>query len=73
MSSLTNRAADAKISPDTTATGTNPSPLACRQYEAEPPLGPIDWDPAIIEAFRPIWRPPLEEILTKHPHLARPA
>lgn len=41
------------------------------QYEPEPPMGPIDWDPAIIEAVRPIWRPPLEEILTKHPHLAR--
>ena len=23
-----------------------------------------------VEAVRPIWRPPLEEILTAHPHLA---
>jgi hypothetical protein len=41
------------------------------QYEPEPPLGPIDWDPAITEAVRPIWRPPLEDILAAHPHLAR--
>ena len=40
------------------------------QYEPEPPLGPIDWDPAITEAVRPIWRPPLEDILATHPHLA---
>ena len=39
------------------------------QYEPEPPLGPIDWDPAIIEAVRPIWRPPLADILATHPHL----
>jgi transcriptional regulator GlxA family with amidase domain len=42
------------------------------QYEPEPPLGPIDWDPTTIDAVRPIWRPPLDEILTKHPHLAGP-
>ena len=41
------------------------------QYEPEPPLGPIDWDPAITEAVRPIWRPPLADILTMHPHLDR--
>jgi hypothetical protein len=40
------------------------------QYEPEPPLGPIDWDPTAIEAVRGIWRPPLDEILSKHPHLA---
>jgi transcriptional regulator GlxA family with amidase domain len=40
------------------------------QYEPEPPLGPIEWDPAAIEALRPIWRPSLEDILTTHPHLA---
>jgi hypothetical protein len=34
------------------------------QYEPEPPLGPIDWDPSITEAVRPIWRPPFA-----HPHL----
>jgi transcriptional regulator GlxA family with amidase domain len=39
------------------------------QYEPEPPLGPIDWDPAIIEGVRPIWRPSLEDILVAHPHL----
>jgi transcriptional regulator GlxA family with amidase domain len=43
------------------------------QYEPEPPLGPIDWDPARIEAARPIWRPPLPEILRAHPHLDRRA
>ena len=41
------------------------------QYEPEPPLGPIDWDPAGIESVRPIWRPPLDEILAAHPHLDR--
>jgi transcriptional regulator GlxA family with amidase domain len=41
------------------------------QYEPEPPLGPIDWDPAAIEAVRPIWRPSLEDLLTAHPHLDR--
>lgn len=41
------------------------------QYEPEPPLGPIDWDPAITDAVRPIWRPSLEEILATHPHLER--
>lgn len=39
------------------------------QYEPDPPLGPIDWDPAITEAVRPIWRPPLADILAAHPHL----
>ena len=42
------------------------------QYEPEPPLGPIDWHPATIDLLRPIWRPPLPEILEAHPHLARP-
>ncbi|HEY5700450.1 MAG TPA: DJ-1/PfpI family protein [Acidimicrobiales bacterium] len=41
------------------------------QYEPEPPLGPIDWDPEAIEALRPIWRPPLDEVLVAHPHLGR--
>ena len=41
------------------------------QYEPEPPLGPIDWDPAAIDALRPIWRPSLEELVAAHPHLAR--
>jgi transcriptional regulator GlxA family with amidase domain len=39
------------------------------QYEPEPPLGPIDWDPDAIEALRPIWRPSLEELVAAHPHL----
>jgi transcriptional regulator GlxA family with amidase domain len=39
------------------------------QYEPEPPLGPIDWDPAVVEAVRPIWRPPLAELLAAHPYL----
>ena len=41
------------------------------QYEPEPPLGPIDWDPAFIDSVRPIWRPPLDELVSKYPHLAR--
>ena len=40
------------------------------QYEPEPPLGAIDWDPAVTEAVRPIWRGPLEDIVAAHPHLA---
>jgi transcriptional regulator GlxA family with amidase domain len=43
------------------------------QYEPEPPLGPIDWDPDAIDALRPIWRPSLEELVAAHPHLARAA
>ena len=39
------------------------------QYEPEPPLGPIDWDPAITQAVRPIWRGPLEDIVAAHPYL----
>jgi transcriptional regulator GlxA family with amidase domain len=42
------------------------------QYEPEPPLGPIDWDPSVIEVVRPIWRPSLPEIVAAHPHLAHP-
>ena len=41
------------------------------QFEPEPPLGPIDWDPARIEAVRPIWRPPLDQVLDAHPYLDR--
>jgi len=41
------------------------------QYEPEPPLGPIDWDPALTQAVRPIWRPPLDDILAAHAHLDR--
>jgi transcriptional regulator GlxA family with amidase domain len=41
------------------------------QYEPEPPLGPIDWNPAIVEAVRPIWRASLAEIVAAHPHLDR--
>ncbi|HEX7168067.1 MAG TPA: DJ-1/PfpI family protein [Acidimicrobiales bacterium] len=41
------------------------------QYEPEPPLGPIDWNPAAVEALRPIWRPALAEVLAAHPHLDR--
>jgi transcriptional regulator GlxA family with amidase domain len=41
------------------------------QYEPEPPLGPIDWDPATIDAVRPIWRPALREVLAAHPYLDR--
>lgn len=41
------------------------------QYEPEPPLGPIDWDPAVVDAVRPIWRGPLPDILAEHPYLDR--
>ena len=41
------------------------------QYEPEPPLGPIDWEPAVIEAVRPIWRGSLADVLAEHPHLDR--
>jgi hypothetical protein len=41
------------------------------QYEPEPPLGPIDWDPVVVDAVRSIWRAPLPDILAAHPHLDR--
>ena len=41
------------------------------EYEPKPPFGPIDWDPAIVESLRPIWRGPLPELLVAHPYLAR--
>src|SRR5690348_14720114 len=41
------------------------------QYEPEPPFGPIDWDPAAVDALRPIWRPPLDDLIATHPHLDR--
>jgi transcriptional regulator GlxA family with amidase domain len=41
------------------------------EYEPEPPLGPIDWDPDAVDALRPIWRPPLHDVLATHPYLAR--
>jgi transcriptional regulator GlxA family with amidase domain len=43
------------------------------EYEPEPPFGPIDWDPAGLEAVRPIWRGSLAEVVASHPHLARPS
>ena len=41
------------------------------EYEPQPPFGPIDWNPAIVEALRPIWRGPLPDVLAAHPYLAR--
>jgi hypothetical protein len=41
------------------------------EYEPQPPFGPIDWDPAVVESLRPIWRGPLTEELARHPGLAR--
>lgn len=41
------------------------------EYEPQPPLGPIDWDPAVVEALRPIVRSPFPELLAAHPYLAR--
>jgi len=43
------------------------------EYEPEPPLGPIERDPAVLELLRPIWRPSLDEVVAAHPHLAGPA
>ena len=43
------------------------------EYDPEPPFGPISWDPDAVEALRPIWRPPLPEVLAQHPYLARDA
>ncbi len=43
------------------------------EYEPQPPFGAIDWDPAIVDAVRPIWRGPLPEVLAAHPYLARGA
>jgi transcriptional regulator GlxA family with amidase domain len=42
------------------------------EYDPEPPFGPIDWDPAIVEAVRPIFRGPLDEVMAAHPYLGRP-
>lgn len=43
------------------------------EYEPQPPFGPIDWEPALVDSLRPIWRGPLAEELARHPHLARDA
>jgi transcriptional regulator GlxA family with amidase domain len=43
------------------------------EYEPEPPFGPIDWDPTLVEAVRPIWRGPLAEVVAAHPYLDRSA
>jgi len=41
------------------------------EYDPDPPLAPINWDPAFTDAVRPLWRAPLREVLELHPHLAR--
>jgi transcriptional regulator GlxA family with amidase domain len=41
------------------------------EYDPDPPLAPIDWDPAVLDGVRPIWRPSLDEVLVDHPHLAK--
>jgi transcriptional regulator GlxA family with amidase domain len=41
------------------------------EYDPEPPLGPLDWDPAVVDPVRPIFRAPLEDVLAAHPHLQR--
>ena len=43
------------------------------EYDPDPPLGPIDWDPEVIAAVRPIWRPSLADVVADHPYLTRPA
>ena len=39
------------------------------EYDPEPPLGRIDWNPDAVEALRPIWRPSLDAVRAEHPHL----
>jgi transcriptional regulator GlxA family with amidase domain len=41
------------------------------EYDPEPPFGPIDWDPATIDAVRPLFRGPLDEVVAAHPYLDR--
>jgi transcriptional regulator GlxA family with amidase domain len=41
------------------------------EYDPEPPLGPLDWEPAVVDAVRPIFRAPLADVLAAHPHLER--
>jgi hypothetical protein len=41
------------------------------EYEPDPPLGPIDWEPTVVESLRPIWREPLPDVLAKYPNLDR--
>jgi transcriptional regulator GlxA family with amidase domain len=43
------------------------------EYEPQLPFGPIDWDPPIVDALRPIWRGPLTDVLAAHPYLSRDA
>jgi transcriptional regulator GlxA family with amidase domain len=43
------------------------------EYEPQPPIGPLDWDRATIDALRPIWRGPLTDVLADHPYLSRDA
>jgi transcriptional regulator GlxA family with amidase domain len=43
------------------------------EYEPQPPFGPIDWDPALVESLRPIFRGPLADELARHPYLVREA
>jgi transcriptional regulator GlxA family with amidase domain len=39
------------------------------EYEPAPPFGPIDWNPELVDLFRPIWRPSLADVRAAHPHL----
>ena len=41
------------------------------EYDPEPPLGPLDWDPAAVDQVRTIFRAPLDDILERFPHLRR--
>ena len=43
------------------------------EYEPQPPFGPIDWSPDLVDSLRPIFRGPLDEELGRHPHLAHDA
>lgn len=41
------------------------------EYEPDPPLGPIDWDPAVVDAVRRLWRGGLQDLIRAHPHVDR--
>lgn len=40
------------------------------EYEPDPPFGPIDWDPAVVDPLRSLWRGPLDDVLAAQPYLS---
>jgi hypothetical protein len=57
--------------PDSSAKTPQSSSSAASTTNPQPLCGPIDWDPAIVESLRLIWRVPLPGLLVAHPYLAR--